>query len=101
MSPGLTSDRRMPSPADEIRAMLPSLFRSHAAPTLPLSHDPARASLIVIAERLDRPKALLAASAHCHIGRSVLNAVEQNATIHCFYVFPPLFYQMTYPAPGS
>lgn len=81
--------------------MLPSLFLSHGAPTLPLSDTPARAFLSGLGGRLPRPKAILVISAHWETESPVVGAVERNDTIHDFYGFPRPLYELTYPAPGA
>jgi 4,5-DOPA dioxygenase extradiol len=81
--------------------MLPSLFLSHGAPTLPLDDCPARDFLKTLGETLPRPKAVLVASAHWDNAAPSVNAVAVNETIHDFYGFPKALYEMQYAAPGS
>jgi 4,5-DOPA dioxygenase extradiol len=81
--------------------MLPSLFLSHGAPTLPLTDSPARNFLSGLGGRLPRPKAILVISAHWETESPVVSAVERNDTIHDFYGFPRRLYEITYPAPGA
>ncbi len=80
---------------------LPSLFLSHGAPTLPLIDTPVRAFLKELARKLDRPKAILVASAHWETAAPTVNAVDWNETIHDFYGFPRPLYDLRYAAPGS
>ena len=80
---------------------LPSLFLSHGAPTLPLTDTPARTFLSQFAQQIERPKAIVVASAHWETARPTVNAVEWNETIHDFYGFPRPLYDMRYPAPGA
>jgi 4,5-DOPA dioxygenase extradiol len=68
--------------------MLPSLFVSHGAPTLPLTDAHARVFLEGLAERLsERPRAILVISAHWETAVPSLTAGEVNATIHDFHAF--------------
>jgi 4,5-DOPA dioxygenase extradiol len=82
--------------------MLPALFLSHGAPTLPLTDAPAKSFLESIASRLpERPRAVLVVSAHWETTQPRVNAVAVNETIHDFFGFPRALHEMTYPAPGS
>ena len=80
---------------------LPSLFLSHGAPTLPLIDTPARDFLEQIGRELDRPKAILVASAHGETAEPAVSAVETNETIHDFFGFPRPLYDLRYDAPGA
>jgi 4,5-DOPA dioxygenase extradiol len=81
--------------------MLPSLFLSHGAPTLPLDDCPAREFLKSLGPTLARPRAILAISAHWETKAPAVNRVAVNDTIHDFFGFPEALYRMRYPAPGS
>jgi 4,5-DOPA dioxygenase extradiol len=81
--------------------VLPALFVSHGAPTLILDDVPARHFLATLSKRVNRPKAILAVSAHWGTREHEVNDVAVNATIHDFYGFPDALYRMQYPAPGA
>jgi 4,5-DOPA dioxygenase extradiol len=81
--------------------MLPTIFLSHGAPTLPLVDAPARTFLEGLGASLPRPRAILVASAHWETETPEVNAVAVNETIHDFYGFPKALYEMRYAAPGD
>jgi len=81
--------------------MLPTLFLSHGAPTLPLMQAPATDFLKHLGDTIERPKAILVASAHWETEQPEVNAVARNDTIHDFYGFPRALYELRYPAPGD
>jgi 4,5-DOPA dioxygenase extradiol len=81
--------------------IIPSLFLSHGAPTLPLTDTPARDFLTHLGSILKRPKAILVVSAHWETERPTVSATQWNDTIHDFYGFPRALYDLRYPAPGA
>jgi 4,5-DOPA dioxygenase extradiol len=81
--------------------MLPSLFVSHGAPTLPFDDIPARAFLKGLGDSMPKPKAVVVATAHWETAAPSVNKVAVNDTIHDFSGFPEPLYRLRYPAPGS
>lgn len=82
--------------------MLPSLFLSHGAPTLPLDDVPARAFLRGIGAAMERrPRAIVVATAHWETGEPTLGAADRPETVHDFRGFPPALRALRYGAPGA
>ena len=81
--------------------MLPALFVSHGAPTLPFDDVRARDFLRGLGSQLKAPNAILCISAHWDTHAPTLNAVVQNTTIHDFYGFPEALYRLRYDSPGA
>lgn len=81
--------------------VLPSIFVSHGAPTLPFEEVPARRFLEDLGRELGRPEAVLCVSAHWESVRPALSLAEAPETIHDFYGFPQALYEISYTAPGA
>lgn len=81
--------------------MLPALFVSHGAPTLPFDDVPARDFLRGLGQSLGRPRAIVVMSAHWETQAPAANAVAVNDTIHDFGGFPRQLYELRYAAPGD
>ncbi len=81
--------------------MLPALFLSHGAPTLPIVDAPASRFLRGLGERLGRPKAILVASAHWETDVIQLGTRQRQTTIHDFRGFPQALYDLRYEPPGA
>jgi 4,5-DOPA dioxygenase extradiol len=81
--------------------MLPAVFVSHGAPTLPFDDVPARDFLRGLGQTLGRPKAIVAVSAHWDTDMPATSAPPANDTIHDFRGFPRQLYELEYPAPSD
>lgn len=81
--------------------MLPALFISHGSPMTVLLDSPARDFMRGFGAGFDKPKAILAVSAHWETAEPLLGGPKQPETIHDFYGFPQALYQIHYDAPGA
>jgi 4,5-DOPA dioxygenase extradiol len=81
--------------------MLPAVFVSHGAPTLPFDDVPARDFLRGLGKTIGRPKAIVAVSAHWDTDAPETSAPPINDTIHDFRGFPRPLYDLKYPAPSD
>ncbi|GMI86729.1 hypothetical protein like AT4G15093 [Hibiscus trionum] len=84
--------------------MKDTFYISHGSPTLSIDESlPARHFLQSWKDKVfpQKPKSILAISAHWDTSFPSVNIVERNDTIYDFYGFPDPMYKLKYPAPGA
>lgn len=81
--------------------MMPVLFLSHGAPTLPLEPGETGAAWRQLGAQLPRPSAILVISAHWETDIPTVSSAIRPETIHDFSGFPEELYKLRYAAPGA
>jgi 4,5-DOPA dioxygenase extradiol len=79
----------------------PSLFLSHGAPDMALKESPARRFLTGLGGRIERPDAIVIASAHNEASRPTVRSPARFSTWHDFGNFDPRLFEMRYEPAGA
>jgi 4,5-DOPA dioxygenase extradiol len=80
---------------------LPVLFVGHGSPMNVIEDNRWSRGFAALGERVPRPAAILAVSAHWYVGGTYLTGNAAPETIHDFGGFPRPLYEIEYPAPGK
>lgn len=81
--------------------MIPSLFLSHGSPHILLENSEARKFLTQFASEMERPKAILVASAHFETNAATVTSATAPGTIHDFRSPHKELFDIAYSAPGA
>lgn len=80
---------------------MPAVFLGHGSPMNVLEENTYTQCWRELGERLPRPKAILAVSAHWYTRGTAVTAMAKPRTIHDFGGFPQALFDTQYPAPGA
>ena len=80
---------------------MPVLFIGHGSPMNIILENDFTRSLVALAKKLPRPKAIMVVSAHWLTNGTYVTCTKQPKTIYDFYGFPQELYEMDYPSPGA
>ncbi len=82
-------------------APLPAAFIGHGTPMNTLEHNHFTDAWTTFGLLSDRPRAVLAISAHWYIDTAAVTSMANPPVIHDFYGFPQQLFDFDYPAPGA
>jgi 4,5-DOPA dioxygenase extradiol len=80
---------------------MPALFLGHGSPMNVLEENCYTQVWRALGEKLPRPRAIVAVSAHWYTRGTAVTSMAQPKTIHDFGGFPQALFDTQYPAPGS
>lgn len=83
------------------KALMPVAFIGHGSPMNALEDNAYTRAWQALGQRIGKPRAILAVSAHWTTRGTAVTAMPTPPTIHDFGGFPQALFDMQYPAPGD
>lgn len=80
---------------------MPVIFSGHGSPMVAIENNEITQTMNAIGDSIEKPKAILAISAHWYTDHTSIQSVAHPKQIYDMYGFPKELYELQYPVSGS